>query len=52
VQLSLAALDDCAQLGGILNAVVEGFEKNTEKNLQFEMRDQHETAGTHSRCHS
>lgn len=28
VQFTFAALDDGAQLGGILNAVVEGFQEN------------------------
>lgn len=32
VQFPFAALDDGAQLGGILNAIVKGFEKNAVEN--------------------
>lgn len=30
VKFAIAALDDGAQFGGILNAIVEGFEENAE----------------------
>lgn len=53
VQLSFAALDDGAQLGGILDAVVKGFEENAgnEARKSMEIRLKIDKSA-YSRCHS
>lgn len=53
VKLALAALDNGAQLGGTLNASVEGFEENAAKKFRFYcLVPSRDSRLTHSLCHS